>query len=200
MTIKELATIAYNQVFPTGGDAPSITVQEFIRTAIAEYSYQFLLMYWRERNEEGMYHLPAAVLTEKEFDVIDGSYVDTEDVNFLLSLPKDAWLVSVKPSLDEKYKCSCKFIKSTLTDSELFCDDDSLDDSYTPFYPVRGKIIFPKGTSAKKVRVVYADAGKDDGDIEIDNTLAALVRARLLEIYLGKVPKKDVTLNDNPDT
>jgi hypothetical protein len=39
-----------------------------------------------------------------------------------------------------------------------------------------------------------------DGDIEIDDAIAAIVRTRLNEIYLGKIPKEDITNNSSSDT
>jgi hypothetical protein len=39
-----------------------------------------------------------------------------------------------------------------------------------------------------------------DEDIEIDDTIAAIIRSRLNEIYLGKIPKEDVTNNSSSDT
>lgn len=198
MRISEIAELAHNQAFPTS-DRPLITKAEFVRTAISEFAYQSLLLYWKSKREEGYYSLPEWLVSEKDLDVNEG-VVDVSELNFMTTIPGGGWLIDIK-DISSKGCGGCVFIKSSYANSRLLCNDDSKDEGDTPFYFLNGKIKFPKGVKSKSVTVIYANTG--DGvtdDIEIDNAMAAIVRDRLMQIYLGKTPKKDETINDNPNT
>lgn len=191
MNLKEVADLSWNQIFPSGSVQTAIPKESFIRTAYAEFAYQKLLMYWKTRAEEGYFEVDSYLLTEVEKEVINNE-IDISDLKYFKSLPMEIWLQNLGGI------CDCKYVKSTVNLSQLLCDDDSMDDAVKPYYPLGKKIVFPKGTHKNKLTIVYANMGEDLNDnIEVEESIGALIRVRLNEIYLGKVPPTDETNNLN---
>lgn len=196
MTIFEVAELAHRQMFPSSGDDTVVLLAEVKRTAVSEYAYQMLLRAYQEKREEGVYEIPSYLLSEVEKPVIYGK-VDISDLKFFKSITGDNWIVGITP-IDKT--CDCRMIKSTYSRRRILCDDDSMDDSSFPYYVLSDKVIFPKKPPVKSVSIVYANTGQDvDGNMEIDDAIAALVRRGLMDIYLGKTGKNDETINDNSD-
>lgn len=192
MNINEIAELVFNQLQPTSGDEPAIDIEDFKSSAKAEFAYQTLLMMWKTRREEGEYAIPSYLLTEVEKEVVNDE-IDISDLEYFKSLPFEAWLQGVGGM-----KCSCNYVKSTLNDSKLMCGDDSMPDDTRTFYIQGKKLKFPQGTHAKKLPVIYADKGGDlDGNLDVDDAIAALVRERLLVLYGGKIGQNDETNNSN---
>lgn len=192
MTINEIAELAYRQIYPTSGDAPPVTLVEFKRTAIYEYAYQALLFAWNEKQREGYYQVPSHLLDSKVLKV-ENNEIDISGINVFSSLPGEVWLQSVGG-----VGCDCKYVKFTLNNYKLLCEDESLDDTDVPFYVLGKKIVFPQGVKKKELPVHFASIGSTDEETEVDAALAVPVRNRLMEIYGNRLPK-DVTLNDNPN-
>lgn len=199
MIIKEIAALAHRQVFPSSGGVPIISLAEFVRTAISEYAYQTLLLYWKEKREEGYYSLPSNLLSVSEKDVKEGKSVDVSDLKFFRAIPRDGWLLDVVDNSGVNDLCGgCSFMKSTYVRASLLCGDDSLDDGVCLYYYLSNEIHFPAGTKSRKVKIIYANVG--DGVTpgeDIDEAIGALIRQRLVEIYLGKTNKNDETLNSD---
>lgn len=194
MNLKEIAALSFSQIFPKAAGKAPVDIVEFERTAINEFAYQSLLMAWKEKADEGYFDIPGYLLTEVEKD-IENNTMDISDLKYFKSLPMGVWLVNIG-GMD----CHCKYIKSSANLNNLLCDDDSLDDAARPYYQLGKKIVFPKGTHATKLSITYANIGQDiDGKIEVDEAIGALVRNRLNEIYLGRVPPADITNNQNPN-
>lgn len=189
--LNEVCELAFNQAYPTPSDETAIQKEEFIRTGIGEYAYQMLLFYWNQKRMEGYVEVPSYLLTVVEKDVVNNE-IDISDLSIMRSLPEDFWLQKVGP-----FDSSCRYVKSSLNLSELLLDDDSLGDDKT-YYPLGNKIRLPKGAHSKTLQIIYASSGVDiDGNIEIDDGMAALIRQRLLEIYLGRTAPQDSTNNSN---
>ena len=194
MNLNEVANLSYNQIFPNPSDETPITKQEFRRTAFAEFAYQTLLMAWTEKRNDGFFNVPSYLLKEDEMDVVNNR-IDISGLKILRSLPSEAWLQNIGG-----FNCSCKYIKSDINLTQLMCDDDSLDDSDKSYFVLGKEIVFPSGTHTNKLTIVYANSGEDiDGRIEIDDAIGSIVRAKLNEIYGGKIGKEDVTNNQNPE-
>lgn len=193
-TLKSICEVAYRQVFPNPSDEAAVTVEEFIETGRSEYAYQMLLMYWKERREEGFYDIPSNLLSSAKLEVKDNR-ADISQLGIFRGFPSDIWLQNVGG-----IGCKCKYVKTTVNMVQLSCGDDSLPDEARTFLPLGQEIIFPQGVHENPITIVYTNMGENvDGDIEIDDTIAAIVRTRLNEIYLGKIPKEDVTNNSSSD-
>lgn len=194
MNLKEVADLSWSQIFPMGTVQTAVPKEAFIRTAYASFAYQTLLMAWKEKNDEGYFEVPSYLLTEVEKDVVNNE-MDISDLKYFKALPMEVWLQRIGDTM-----CACKYVKSSVNLSQLLCDDDSLDDASKTYYPLGKKIVFPKGTHKNKLTILYANMGEDiNGNIEVDEAVADLVRSRLNELYLGKVPSADVTTNNNPN-
>lgn len=190
--LLEIAQVAFDQLYPNAGDETALDVEHFISTAKVEYSYQMLLMYWRLINDEGFFEFPSYLLSEKEMDVIDNK-IDISSLKIFRSLPSDLSIQNVG-GID----CSCDYVKSTVNLSQLLCDDDSLDDASRTYYLLNNSIVFPKGTHKKTLPVIYANMGENiNGVIEVEDSIAAIVRTRLIDIFGNKIGSEDTTNNTN---
>ena len=170
-------------------------MDEFIVTAKGEYAYQMLLLYWKEKREEGFFNIPSNLLSTTKLDVVNNK-ADISELGIFRGFPSDIWLQNVGG-----LGCSCKYVKTDVNKAQLLCEDDSLPDEARTFLPLANEILFPKGVHENPITIIYANMGENvDGDIEIDDAIAAIVRTRLNEIYLGKIPKEDVTNNSSSDT
>lgn len=189
--LKSIAELSWRTIYPNPGDEGAISREEFLESAKLEYSYQYLLWYWRENAQEGVFNMPGDLATEAEFDVIDNE-VDISNLDIMSRLPGDKWLANVGG-----LTCDCKYVKSNINQTQLLCDDDSMPEDYKPYLIVGKKIKFPKGTHADRLTIIYANSGREiDDTIEVDGALGALVRVRLQEIY-GRPMPVDKTNNTN---
>lgn len=192
MNINEVAALVWRQLQPTSGGTPTIHLEEFKSSARAEFAYQMLLLAWKEKRDEGYYTVPAYLLKEVEKEVVNNE-MDISDLEYFKSLPSEVWLQDMGG-----LGCECKYVKSTVNHSKLLCGDDSLDDDTRTFYVLGDKIKFPQGAHAKKLTLTYADKGGDvDGNMDIDDAVAAIIRERLIGLYAGKVGVNDETNNEN---
>lgn len=194
MTIQIVAELVYRQL--VGGqpsDENAIELEEVIESAKLEYALQQYYFLRQQRLDDWWLSLPSHFLAESpELDVVNNE-IDISDLKILRTMANETWLQAVG-----KLDCECKYVKSTVNQTQLFCGDDSLPDGSKTFYIVGKKIRFPQGTHAKKLSIIYAGDGSQlsDGQ-EIDESIGALVRAKLLESYGRVVVKEDVTNNSN---
>ncbi len=191
-SIQEVANLSWLQLFPPGSDEATISLQEFIQTAKSEFAYAQLLMAWKDKREDGYFQVPSYLSTETEpLPVVDNS-IDISDLDILKSLPQEVWLQNVGG-----FNCECAYVKSTINQSQLLCDDDSLGDQKT-YFLIGNKIRFPRGTHADSLSIIYANNGANlDNLMMIDDAMASIVRDKLGQIYGGKVPPADQTNNSN---
>lgn len=192
--LLEIAELAWDQMFPKPSVEAKINFEEFVATAKSEYAYQTLLAYWNEKQREGEMAVPGFLLAEIEKKVEDNE-IDISDLNVFRSLPQEVWLQNIGG-----INCTCKYIKSTVNNSQLMADDDSLGDNARTYYVLGNKIKFPNGAHKKSLPIIYANMGENvDGRIEVDDAIGSLVRTKLIEIYGGKIAKEDKTENSNSD-
>lgn len=193
-TLQSISELSWRQIFPNPSSQTSITKQEFIATARSEWAYQTLLAAWKEKADEGYYNVPSYLISEVTKDIVNNE-MDISDLKYFKSLPQDVWLINIGG-----INCKCKYIKSDVNLTQLLCDDDSMDDAAKSYYITGKKIKFPNGTHKTPLPLTYANMGDDaSGTVEVDDALGALIRQRLQELYLGKVPATDVTDNNNPN-
>lgn len=189
-----IANLSFRKCFPNPSDETDLEVEDFIESAKSIYSYQMLLFYWKQKSEEGEFMLPSNLWQESELTVKDGR-ADISKLNIFSSLPSDAWLSNVGG-----LGCSCKYVKSDVNRYQLLCDDDSLGDDVRLYIPVGNEIRFPQGVHTNPIKIIHASLGSNiEEDIEIDDALAAVVRDKLDEMYLGRIAKEDVTNNSNSE-
>lgn len=192
--LNSIAEQAWRQLFPGPSDEVKVKKEEFIATAKTEYSYQLWLKLMAEKREEGYFSVPSYLLSEIELEVKDG-VMDISSLKIMRSIPWETWLVKIG-----ELNCKCSYVKSTINLAQVLCDDDSLDDSAKTYYVVGKKIKFPKGTHKTPLEITYANSGESiDGNIEVEDSIAGMVRRTLVEIYGGKIGPQDKTNNSNPE-
>jgi hypothetical protein len=190
--LLEISESAWRQIFPNPSDETSLSREEFLSTARGEYAYQMQLYYWSEKQREGSFEIPSHLLTPVELPVLDNE-VDISSLNVFRSFGIDSYIQSVGG-----LTCSCEYVKSSVNRRKLFSNFESIDDNVRPYIPLKNKLLFPKGTHANPIKIIYINKGERVGnDEEIDDHIGAIVRSRLIEIYGGKINKEDVTNNTN---
>lgn len=195
MDLRSIAELSYRQIYGDSNDETSLEVEDFIESAKALYATEVMLQAFRERREDGSYNIPSYITKEAEFDVKDNE-IDISSLKILRSVPNEMWLINIGG-----LTCKCKYVKSTITQSELLCDDDSLPSDIRTYYVVGKNIRFPKGAHAAKLPIIYADNGSDlDDSIDVEDALGGIVRIKLMELYNGKIGREDKTNNTNSGT
>lgn len=194
--LLEIAELAWEQVFPSGGDETRISKESFIATAKTEYAYQYLLFYWKQKREEGFFNIPSHLLSEVELPVVDDE-IDISKLKVFNAFGTDRFLVNVGG-----LTCSCEYVKSNVNTAALLCDDDSLSDDTRTYLIVGNKIKFPRGTHASRLTIIYTNTGEKVSDrIECDDAIGGIVRTRLVEIYGGgKTGKEDDSNNSTSNS
>jgi hypothetical protein len=192
--LKEIAELAWGQLFPNPGDETAVDREDFVATAKSEYAYQLWRKIKEDKREYGQCDIPSYLLSEAELEV-SGSEMDISGLKIMRSIDQELWLQDVGG-----LNCECVYVKSTVNHNKALCDDDSLPDDARTYYPLGKKIVFPKGVHKTPLKIIYANNGEDIDDmIEVDDAIAGIVRRSLIEIYGGKTGKEDKTDNTNPN-
>lgn len=192
--LKEVAQLAYDQIFCNPTDEEKVHRVDFYETARLEYAYQFLLWYWKEKALEGWFNIPGNLSSEHELDVVNDE-VDISKLDIMSRLPNDMWVQNIGG-----LTCDCKYIKSNINQTQLLCGDDSMPEEYKPYVIVGKKIKFPKGTHTTPISIIVANSGKSiDDSVEVDDSIAAIVRTRLIQIYGGQMGVEDKSNNSNAE-
>lgn len=193
--LNSIAELAFLQLFPSGNDETKVKKEQFLADAKSEYAYQLWLKILADRRENGELEIPSYLLSEIELEV-ENNQMDVSSLKIMRSLPWETWLQNIGG-----IECKCRYIKSTINNSQLLCDDDSLNVGDKTYYAVGKKIKFPLGVHSSPLEITYANEGTEiDGNIEVDAAIGAVVRRALIEIYGGKVGKEDKTNNSAGDT
>lgn len=184
--LLSIAEQAWAQLFPRPNDEEAVDREDFVATAKSEYAFQL----WKKIKEDKILYgdcdIPSYLLSEKELEVVDNE-MDISSLKIMRSIDQELWLQSIGG-----IACECNYIKSTLNQTKLLCDDDSMADDAKPFYPQGKKIKFPKGVHKTPLEIIYANQGEEiDGQIEVDDAIGGIVRTRLIEIYGGKIGEED---------
>lgn len=192
MNLKAVAELRWLQLFPSGSDEPTIDREDFVATARSEYCF----LVWKKIKEDkvlyGECDIPSDLLREVKLDVVDNS-MDLSSLKIMRSIDQELWLQNIGGM-----NCECVYVKSTVNNTKLLCDDDSLSDDAKTYYPQGKKIIFPNGVHETPLSILYATSGEDiDDNIEIDDAIAALVGERLIQIYGGKTGIADKQNDSN---
>lgn len=195
MRLKAIAELAWRQMSPNPSDEVAITKEEFIASAKTLYAYEMWLFSKTEKRDEGMFELPTEILTESEpLPVVDDA-IDISGLKILRAFAGDIWLQNIGG-----LTCTCKYVKSTVNRSQLLCGDDSLGNGARTYYIIKDKIYFPKGAHAKALSIIYADMGTIDDNVEVSAGIGAIIRQKLVDLYIGKTGKEDETNNSSSTT
>ena len=175
-----------------GNDEARTQLEQVEQAAIIEYAWQMLQMAWRDKRENGEYIVPSYLSREVELKVVNNES-DISKLNILKGLPSEMWLQQIGDI------SGCTYTKTTINQSQLMADDDSMPDDSRTYFVIGEKIRFPKGTHSDKLLMIYANDGSDlDGkETFVDDAIGALVSERLMAKYFGKVAVEDVTNNSN---
>lgn len=184
--LKSVAEQAWNQLFPRPGDEEAVDKEDFVATAKGEFAFQI----WKKIKEDKLLYgecdIPSYLLSETELEVKNDE-MDISELKIMRSIDQELWLQSIGGM-----NCECLYVKSTLNQTKLLCDDDSLPDDSKPFYPQGKKIKFPKGVHKSPLSIIYANQGEEIDDmIEIDDAIAGIIRRELINIYGGKIGEED---------
>lgn len=193
--LLSIAEQAWNQLFPRPGDEEAVDKQDFVATAKSVFAYEL----WRKIKEDkflyGECDIPSYLLSQAKLAVVDNE-MDISGLKIMRSIDQELWLQDIGG-----VRCDCLYVKSTLNNTKLLCDDDSLPDDAKTFYPFGQKIIFPKGVHDSPLEISYANQGEEINErIEIDDAIAGIVRVRLIEIYGGKVGQPDTANDSDPNS
>lgn len=193
VTLNSIAEEAWRQI-GSAKDEARIPLGVVQATALNEYSYQLLLLAWKERRDDGYYTVPSEILSEADIKVVNNE-ADISNLPILRSLPWESYIQGI-----DETNCDCKYIKSTVNLSKILCDDDSLGNDKT-FYLLGNKMKFPKGAHSPDLKLIYANDGSalNGEETFVSEAVGALVRQRLIDIYLGKTVPADTTNNSNPN-
>lgn len=195
-TIQSVAELAWRQVYPNPSDETPVSLAEFIETAKLEYAFQTWRMALEEKEREGWMDIASNLMVESDPLPVENNSVDISKLKIAEFLPEGKWLQGIGG-----FDCDCRYIKTTIGLYQLLCEDDSLDEGDKLFYVLGKKILFPLGTHADEVTVVYASTGEDLEDgTPIDEVVGAVVRVRLIEIYMGKTGVEDETNNSSSNS
>lgn len=194
-SLKEIAELAWQAVFPTPNDETAVPKENFITDAKNQYAWEIWRLSKEERREEGVFNIPSSLLTHTELPVKD-NVVDISGLPVLRSLSNDTWLVNIGGLLSK-----CKYVASNVNNTQLLEDDDSMGDDVKTYLVVGNEILFPQGTYTNPVKITYANngIGLDDEEAECDDVLGAIIRTKLIDIYSRK-GQVDTSNNSNGDT
>lgn len=186
--LLEIAELAWGQLFPHPTDEAAVTKEEFITTAKTQYPLQMWVHARNTKNEDGVFNVPSNILVQSDPLPVKDNKINISELNIMRGLPNEVWLQNIGG-----LTCKCKYVKSTLNLSQIFEDiDDGLPEG-TKTYLVLGKeILFPKGTHANELPIIYASNGiENDGLYEIDDVVGAMIQQQLILIYTNKIGKED---------
>lgn len=190
--LKEIAQLAWEQLFPKPGDESSVTREQFISTAKTEYALQLWKKIKEDKAQYGESEVPSYLLADADVEVKD-NIMDISSLKILRSIDQEMWLQNIGGM-----GCKCIYIKSTLNTNKILCDDDSIPDDAKLYYASGKKIIFPRGVHKSPLPITYANGGDDiDDRIEVDDAIAGIVRRSLVEIYGGKIGNEDKKNDSN---
>lgn len=191
--LLQIVQSVFDQVSNDSDESP-ITREAMLVDAKAEYAFQMQLLYWAEKQREGFCEIPSFLLTEVELPVEDNK-IDISSLNVFNAFSADSFIQNIGG-----LTCECNYVKSSVNRRQLLCGFESIDDSVRPYVPIGTKIEFPEGTHAKTIKIIYVNKGERvDDQLLIDDRVASLIRDKLQNIYLGKIPSKDETNNTNPN-
>lgn len=186
--LLEIAELAWGQIFPHPTDETAVTKEEFITTAKIQYPLQMWVHARNTKNEEGSFEVPSNILVQSDPLPVKDNKIDISKLSIMRGLPNEIWLQNIGGLL-----CKCKYVKSTLNHSQIFEDiDDGLGDDAKTYYVLGNEIVFPKGTHANALPIIYANNGvENDGLYEVDDVIGALIQQQLILIYTNKIGKED---------
>lgn len=194
--LLEVAQLIYNQINPNPSDENAVQFEEVAASVRIQYPLEQYYYLRQQRKDDWWFALPSHLLSESDdLDVVDNE-IDISELKILKAMSGEAWLVNIGG-----LACKCKYIKSTVNQTQLLCGDDSLPDDSKTYYVIGKKIRLPQGAHAKKLKIIYANDGSSlDESQEIDDIVAGIVRVKVLEMYQGKTSKEDETNNSNSTT
>lgn len=186
--LLEIAELAWSQIWPHPTDEAAITKEEFITTAKIQYPLQMWVHARNTKNEDGVFNIPSNILVQSDPLPVKDNKIDISGLKIMRGLPNERWLQNIGG-----LTCQCKYVKSDVNLSQIFQDvDDGLPDGTKTFLILGKEIIFPKGTHANALPIIYASDGiENDGLYEVDDVVGALIQQQLISIYGGKMGKED---------
>jgi hypothetical protein len=187
--LKAISQVAYDQVFPNASPQAAIKVEHFIEVAKTRYAFEMFLLSKQAKATEGEWEIPSSLWREAQVEIVDNR-ADISGLKIFRSLDGETWLANIGGISGD-----CHYMKLTANLAQLFSEDDF--GNAKPFYVLGKSIIFPLGTHAKKLPIVYASSGEDINDaIEVDEVLGDLVSDYLWKRFSGRIPE-DKTQNSN---
>lgn len=194
--LLEIASLAWQQLYPNPTDETAVSREEFITTAKVQYPLMMWVQARNTKNQDGEFEVPTNILAQSEPLSIVDNEMDISSLKILRGLPNEMWLVNLGG-----LTCECQYVKTTANKASIFCDvEDGLSDLTKTYLVVGDRVIFPKGTHADKLPILYASNGiENDGMYEVDDVVGAMIQDKLIQIYGGKTGQEDTNNNGNPN-
>lgn len=192
-SLLSISEVVYDQVFPNATPQTSVKVDHVIEEAKLRYAFEMWLRSKELARLEGEWEVPSALLRDATVKV-ENNEADISALKIFRSFEGDSWIQSIG-----EIGCDCSYVRHSMNVSKMLCDDEYLGNS-KPYIPLAKKIKFPKGAHQKELPIVYASSGEDiEGDVEIDDGIAALVSDYLFKRFANRLPE-DRTVDANTNT
>jgi len=189
-SLKEIAAIAYDQVYPNADQNAAIQVEHFIQTALTRYAFELFLTSKELKRVDGEWEIPDVLLREATLN-IENNEADLSGLKIFTSFDGGKWI-----SMVGDFGCDCGYIKHSVNLANILCNDE-YDGNKKTYVPIGRKLKFPKGVHGNTVPIIYASSGEDvDGDIEVDDAIGDRVGEYLWKRFSGRIPE-DRTQNSN---
>lgn len=191
--LKEIAAVAYEQVYPNPTIQTPIKVEHFIEAAKYKLAYELWRLSKELKRSEGEWEIPTSLLRQGDIEVKE-NVADISGLSVFRTSDGETWISNIGG-----INCECSYLKQTVNLAQIICDDDYLGNG-KPYVIIGDKISFPKGSHKATLPIIYASNGEDlNGEIPIDDTTAELVSIYLVQRFSNKLPV-DETANDNANT
>lgn len=193
-SIHEIGELVWRSLFPNASAQSAVKKEEVIASALTEYASAMWIFSKELQATEGEFEIPSSLLVESDDLPVNDNMIDISSLPILRTLSMDQGVQDIGG-----FNCPSRYVKSTRNMERKLEDDDSLGDRYVYFLSGK-KIMFPRGTHAKKLSVTYVSNGEGIGeDVEVNEYVGAKVRDKLYALYGSKQPA-DHTSNSNSNT
>lgn len=190
ITLNEIAENVWRQAFPRPGDETAVPKWVVLNTAKLEYA-GIIAIDAMQKRMMSEFELPSELLQTAVLKVSKDDFevkADISDLPIVRAIPNDMWWLDLRGK--------CEYMKTTARDAMIY---DAANTPKIRAYPTRNSIVFPEGTPESEVRLYFAGFGEVNTEMQINADLAAMVRQRLDQIYLGRPQKEDLTNNSAND-
>lgn len=195
MTIQAIAELVHGIAYPQGGDEVKISLEDFIESAKLRFAYRTWERNRLNKNMGDGNTIDSSLLAPTKIKV-KKSRASISHISPMRGLEADMWIQRIGG-----VSCGGKeFSVMTENQYKLLCDDDSRMDCDSAVIVEGNVLFFPDGLKDMELDLIYATDGTEmDSEIEIDNSIGAVVQSDLISLYV-RTPQEDKSNNSNGNT